>query len=306
MSSCPRWTVTRSAGASARHRRRRLLPVIMITASGRDEKRRALDAGADDFLMKPFDQDELLARVRSLLRIKRYHDTIQHQAAELARWNRELEERVESQVEEIERMARLKRFLSPAVAELIVSAGDESFLESHRREITVVFCDLRGFTTFAETVEPEEMMGVLRRVPRGAGRADLPLRGDAGAFRRRRPDGVLQRSDRLPGCAGAGRADGRCDARRRRRPRPGLAKAWPRPRLRRRDCPGLRDARARRLRGPLRLRRDRHGHQSRGAALRCCTATARSWSASASTRRSRTSLPLRSWPRLLLRASRVR
>jgi adenylate cyclase len=138
------------------------LPVVMITASGRDEKRRALDVGADDFLMKPLDQDELLARVRSLLRIKRYHDTIQHQAAELASWNRELEERVESQVAEMQRMARLKRFLSPAVAELIVSEGDESFLESHRREITVVFCDLRGYTAFAETVEPEETMRVLR------------------------------------------------------------------------------------------------------------------------------------------------
>ena len=139
-----------------------MLPVIMITASALDEKRRALDAGADDFVTKPFDQDELLARVRSLLRIKRYHDMIQEQAAELARWNRELEQRVESQVAEIDRMGRLKRFLSPALAELIVSAGDESFLESHRREITVVFCDLRGYTNFAATVEPEDTMGVLR------------------------------------------------------------------------------------------------------------------------------------------------
>jgi class 3 adenylate cyclase len=139
-----------------------VLPVIMITASARDEKRLALEAGADDFVMKPFDQAELLARVRSLVRIKRYHDTIQQQAAELARWNHELEQRVESQLVQIDRIGRLKRFLSPTVAELIVSAGDESFLESHRREITVVFCDLRGFTGFAETGEPEDMMGVLR------------------------------------------------------------------------------------------------------------------------------------------------
>ena len=142
--------------------RTEVLPVIMITASGRDEKRLALEAGADDFVMKPFDQAELLARVRSLVRIKRYHDTIEQQTAELARWNRELEQRVESQVVQIDRMGRLKRFLSPTVAELIVSADDESFLESHRREITVVFCDLRGFTSFAETVEPEDVMGVLR------------------------------------------------------------------------------------------------------------------------------------------------
>jgi class 3 adenylate cyclase/putative methionine-R-sulfoxide reductase with GAF domain len=81
---------------------------------------------------------------------------------QLTLWNQELEQRVESQVEQIERIGRLKRFLSPAVADLIVSGGDESFLESHRREITVVFCDLRGFTSFAETVEPEDTMSVLR------------------------------------------------------------------------------------------------------------------------------------------------
>ena len=81
---------------------------------------------------------------------------------QLTRWNRELEQRVETQVEQIARIGRLKRFLSPTVAELIVSEGDESILESHRREITVVFCDLRGFTAFAETVEPEDMMSVLR------------------------------------------------------------------------------------------------------------------------------------------------
>ena len=96
--------------------RTEVLPVIMITASGEDEKRRALEAGADDFVMKPFDQAELLARVRSLVRIKRYHDTIEQQAAELARWNRELEQRVESQVAEMDRMGRLKRFLSPQLS----------------------------------------------------------------------------------------------------------------------------------------------------------------------------------------------
>jgi class 3 adenylate cyclase/CheY-like chemotaxis protein len=137
------------------------LPVVMITASGDQEKVLAIEAGADDFIAKPFDQAELLARVASLLRVKHYHDTIERQAAELAEWNRELEERVAAQVEELERMGRLRRFLSPQLADLIVSSGDESFLESHRRDITVVFCDLRGFTTFAETTEPEEVMEVL-------------------------------------------------------------------------------------------------------------------------------------------------
>jgi class 3 adenylate cyclase/CheY-like chemotaxis protein len=137
------------------------LPVVMITASGEQEKVAAIEAGADDFIAKPFDQAELLARVRSLLRIKRYHDTIESQAAELAAWNRELEQRVAEQVEALERMARLRRFLSPQLAELVLSSGDESFLRSHRREITVVFCDLRNFTSFAETVEPEDVMAVL-------------------------------------------------------------------------------------------------------------------------------------------------
>ena len=137
------------------------LPVVMITASGDQERLLAIEAGADDFVAKPFDQAELLARVRSLLRIKRYHDTIEGQAAELAEWNRTLSQRVQEQVEQLERLGRLRRFLSPQLADLVVSSGDESFLDSHRRDITVVFCDLRAFTAFAETAEPEEVMGVL-------------------------------------------------------------------------------------------------------------------------------------------------
>jgi class 3 adenylate cyclase/CheY-like chemotaxis protein len=137
------------------------LPVIMITASGEEEKIRAVEAGADDFVSKPFDQAELLARVRSLIRIKRYHDTIEHQADELAGWNRELEQRVQDQIEQLERVSRLRRFLPAQLADLIISSGDESFLHGHRREITVVCCDLRGFTTFAETAEPEDVWEIL-------------------------------------------------------------------------------------------------------------------------------------------------
>jgi adenylate cyclase len=139
----------------------RFLPVVMITASGDQEKLASIEAGADDFVTKPFDQAELLGRVGSLLRIKRYHDTIEAQAAELAGWNRELEQRVRAQVDALERLGRLRRFLSPQLAEVVISSGGESFLQSHRREITVVFCDLRGFTGFAETVEPEDVMDVL-------------------------------------------------------------------------------------------------------------------------------------------------
>jgi len=138
------------------------LPVIMITASGDQEKVRAIEAGADDFVTKPFDQSELLARVRSLVRIKRYHDTIENQALQLLAWNRDLEERVETQVQALERVNRLRRFLPPQLVDLVVNSGDESFLESHRREIVAVFCDLRRFTPFAETAEPEEVMTVLR------------------------------------------------------------------------------------------------------------------------------------------------
>jgi adenylate cyclase len=137
------------------------LPVIMITASEAEEKRRAIESGADDFIHKPFDQAELLARARSLVRVKRYHDTIENQAAELARWNRELEQRVRDQVEQLERVGRLRRFLPAQLADLIVSSGDESFLNGHRREITVMCCDLRGFTAFAETGEPEDVWEIL-------------------------------------------------------------------------------------------------------------------------------------------------
>ena len=164
------------------------LPVIMITASEGEEKVRAIEAGADDFIQKPFDQAELLARVRSLARVKRYHDTIENQAAELARWNRELEERVQDQIGQLERVGRLRRFLPPQLADLIVSSGDESFLNGHRREITVVCCDLRGFTAFAETAEPEDVWEILGEYHGALG--DLVSRFE-GTLERFTGDGVV-------------------------------------------------------------------------------------------------------------------
>ena len=135
------------------------LPVIMITAGAAAQRLEGLEAGADDFLTKPFDQAELLARVRSLARLKAYHDTVRRQADEITAWNRELEDRVATQVAELERVGRLRRFLSPQLADLVLN--DETMLDSHRREIVVVFCDFRDFTPFAEASEPEEVMHVL-------------------------------------------------------------------------------------------------------------------------------------------------
>jgi adenylate cyclase len=138
-----------------------VLPVIMVTSSSEPEKVKAIEAGADDFIQKPFNHHELLARVRSLLRIKWYHDTVKAQAAELHDLNRTLEERVQTQVGELERLRRLRRFLSPQLADAVVSSGDESILRSHRREVAMLFADLRGWTSFVDAVEPEELMRVL-------------------------------------------------------------------------------------------------------------------------------------------------
>src|SRR5687767_6902289 len=112
-------------------------PIILVTAKADSKDIVAgLDAGADEYLTKPVDQVSLVARVKSVLRIKELHDTV-------ASWNKSLEQRVADQVAEIERVSRLKRFLAPQVAELLVSSGDDDVLKSHRRDISVVFCDLR-------------------------------------------------------------------------------------------------------------------------------------------------------------------
>ena len=148
----------------------RFVPVILVTAKAdaRDIVN-GLEAGGDDYLTKPFEQAALLARVRSLLRTKDLHDTVKEQATklkeqteQLAGWNQQLEERVATQLAEIDRIGRLQRFLAPQVAQMIASSdAPEQLLSSHRRDVSVVFCDLRGFTAFTETSEPEEVMAVL-------------------------------------------------------------------------------------------------------------------------------------------------
>jgi class 3 adenylate cyclase len=138
-------------------------PIILVTSkTGIEDVAEGLNAGADEYLTKPVDHTALVARVKSMLRIKEMHDQIVSQAADLALWNKTLEQRVADQLKQIERIGRVKRFLAPQLAELIVEEGNEQILESHRREVTVVFGDLRGFAGFAETTEPEEVITVLK------------------------------------------------------------------------------------------------------------------------------------------------
>ena len=144
--------VVKALRQSERHKS---VPVILLTAkASQEDKVAGLDAGADDYVTKPFDSFELLARVRAMLRIKELHD-------QLGEWNRTLEQKVQEQIGELKRMERLKRYLSPQIAETILEKEDNLF-KTHRREITIVFLDLRGFTAFSDDAEPEEVMEFLR------------------------------------------------------------------------------------------------------------------------------------------------
>ena len=147
-----------------------------IVVSGVDEMEsivRCIQRGAEDYLPKPFDPVLLAARVGASLEKKRLRDseralleTVSRQAEELRAWNEELEARVAEKVQEVERLGKLQRFVAPQLAEILMSDRD-GVLESHRREIAVLFCDLRGFTPFSETAEPEDVMAVLRELHEG-------------------------------------------------------------------------------------------------------------------------------------------
>ena len=215
-----------------------VLPVIMLTGERGGPRSGPQSRRARDDIPKPFDREELLTRNWSPLRIKRYHDTIMP-AAELLDLNRTLEERVRTQLEELERLQRLRRFLSPQLADAIVSSGDESILRSHRRQVAMFFADLRGWTSFVDAVEPEELMRVLGEFYDTIGRPRQAVRRDGRVHRGRRrpaffndpievPDPALRavRLVRAPG------RDERAD---------GLEEAWLRPRLRRRHRARLRD-----------------------------------------------------------------
>jgi adenylate cyclase len=159
------------------------IPVLMISALDELESVvRCIQLGAEDYLNKPFDPVLLQARVGACLEKKRLHDQEARHRQELAEWNRTLERRVAEQVAQLERLGRLKRFFSPQLAELIVAGGADDPLQTHRREVTVVFLDLRGFTAFAETAEPEEVMSVLREYHAEMGRLILQHEGTLERF----------------------------------------------------------------------------------------------------------------------------
>jgi adenylate cyclase len=159
------------------------IPVLMISALDElDSVVRCIQLGAEDYLGKPFDAVLLQARIGACLEKKRLHDQEARHRRELADWNQTLERRVAQQVAQLERLGRLKRFFSPQLAELIVAGGAEDPLKTHRREVTVVFVDLRGFTAFAETAEPEEVMGVLREYHAEMGRLILEHEGTLERF----------------------------------------------------------------------------------------------------------------------------
>ena len=161
----------------------RHIPVLMISALDEiDSVVRCIRLGADDYLTKPFEPVLLQARVGACLEKKRLHDQEARHAAHLADLNRTLEQRVAEQVGQLERLARLKRFFSPQLAEAIVAGGADDPLKTHRRDITVVFLDLRGFTTFAETAEPEDVMEVLREYHAEMGRLILAHEGTLERF----------------------------------------------------------------------------------------------------------------------------
>jgi adenylate cyclase len=151
-----------------------MLPVVLVTALDPEKERViGLEAGADDFLSKPVNQPELMARVRSLLRIKTLYDDVTHQKTELENWNVRLEQRVAEGIEQLEKVGRLKRFFSPQLVDAILVGGADDPLKSHRRDITVVFLDLRGFTAFTETTDPEEVMQALGEYHAEVGRLIL-------------------------------------------------------------------------------------------------------------------------------------
>jgi adenylate cyclase len=136
---------------------------------------RCIELGAEDYLPKPFDATLLRARVGASLEKKALRD-------EVDEWNRKLEQRVQEQVAQLDRLGRLKNFFSPQVAESIINGGGEDLLKTHRREVVVAFLDLRGFTAFTDNSEPEEVMSVLTDYHRAMGQLIVAHEGTLERF----------------------------------------------------------------------------------------------------------------------------
>jgi adenylate cyclase len=166
-----------------------LLPVVLVTSLDPNQERvKGMEAGADDFLQKPINQQELFARVKSLLRVKSLQDEVKQQAEKLTEWNAMLEARVKEQVDQLERLGRLKNFFSPQLGEAILAGGGEDLLKTHRREVNVVFLDLRKFTAFIDHAEPEEVMELLREYHAAMGKLVL---AHGGTLERFAGDGMM-------------------------------------------------------------------------------------------------------------------
>jgi DNA-binding response OmpR family regulator len=139
------------------------IPVILVTAhSDAEDIVRGFEVGADDYLIKPYNYLEMLARVRSMLRIRESQAQLRAANHQLDELNQNLEAKVKQQVGELERVNKLRRFFSPQIVETIVSADAEDILKEHSREISVVFLDLRRFTPFAEQNTPQMVIQTVR------------------------------------------------------------------------------------------------------------------------------------------------
>jgi class 3 adenylate cyclase len=160
----------------------RPIPVIFVTAMNEvEDETKGLELGAVDYLTKPISPPIVKARVKA-------HLELYDQRRELAAWNQTLEQRVAEGVAQLDRLGRMKRFFSPAVADLILSGNADDPLKTHRREIVVVFLDLRGFTTFSESADPEEVMGVLAEYHAAMGELIMKY---AGTLERFAGDGIM-------------------------------------------------------------------------------------------------------------------
>ena len=252
------------------------IPVIFVTAMSEvEDETRGLELGGVDYVTKPISAPIVKARVKTHLALyqqaremQRLIAKLEAQAGELAEWNRTLEQRVAEGVTKVDRLSRLKRFFSPSVVDLLLSGSAEDPLKSHRREIAAVFLDLRGFTTFTETSDPEDVMGVIGEYHEAMGRLVM---AHGGTLERFAGDGIMIFfNDPVEVDNPAAEAVKMAIAMQERFAT--LAQGWHKRGYAHRDGnrrgAGLRHHRRHRFRRPPRLRRDRNGDQSCGAAVR--------------------------------------